>query len=103
MTRDELKIRTQQIVGAIPVLRKMKYGWAEIEKMLNEILIELGDSPWHTDTPTEKGAYLVTDGLSDYAICYFDGERFGTAYYDAHGDGKVVKWQKIEPDKEDKD
>lgn len=99
MTRDELKIRTQQTIDAIPVLREKEYGWTEIEKMLNEIMIELDDTPWHTGTPTEEGWYLQR-------IKSKNNITYDTDYYE-NGDWKypcvfreIVAWQKIE-EKED--
>ena len=101
MTNEHLKNRAQQIIDAIPVLREKEYGWAEIEKMLNEILIELDDSPWHTGIPTEEGWYLVTSGGNNsaaYDIGKWDGESF--CYMEYLDSADVVAWQKIEPYKE---
>ena len=96
MTRDELKIRTQQAINAIPILRDKDYGWSEIEKMLNEILLELDDSDWHTGTPTEEGLYWVVlqfhddDGgvFYDYSVSQWS-KLFGW------DNSFVVAWQKI--------
>ena len=55
-------------------------------------------NPWHTGIPTEEGTYLVNDGLNDYAISYFDGEKFSSVYFP---NKEVIRlWQKIEPFKE---
>ena len=54
-------------------------------------------SPWHTGTPTEGGMFLVylEDGT-------YDIYEFGKEYEAWHiGFKGVVKWQKIDKDKED--
>ena len=59
MTRDELKIRTQQAIDAIRVFKEKDYGWSEMEKMLKEILIELDGSDLQTGAPTDFIRSLV--------------------------------------------
>lgn len=93
MTKEQLKIRTQQTIDAIPVLREKEYGWAEIEKMLNEILIELDDSPWHTGTPTDEGWYLIKYKHNG-GIRYIAMEN-PSKWVFINDD--TLEWQKIEP------
>ena len=97
MTRDELKIRTQQAIDYISLLMQRNDGWSEIESILYEILTELNDkdSDWHTGTPTEEGWYLLecNIGNSDgtyYATDYWNNE---VGYWTVNG---VIRWQKIE-------
>ena len=114
MTRDQLKIRTQQAIDAIRVLKDMDYGWSEMEKMLYEILIELDDSDWHTGTPTRNGLYVVLtkvsmEGVSSsegtYILDYWDGYSFqylrrkAMVYLEPDTYGWVA-WQRIELYKE---
>jgi hypothetical protein len=90
-------IRTQQIIDAIPVLREKEYGWTEIETMLNEILIELDDTSWHTGTPTEEGWYLLKIQSDDeivYDTNYLTPCVYGMDWRYAHDE--IIKWQKIE-------
>ena len=101
MTNEHLKNRAQQIIDAIPVLREKEYGWAEIEKMLNEILIELDDSPWHTGKPTENGWYLLECNIGNSENTYFTTDYWNDTieYWTVN---RVIRWQKIDEDKEGK-
>ena len=58
-------------------------------------------SLWHTGTPTYRGRYLVSNGY-DTSISYFDGKEFIKDFLGFPDVGDIVKWQKIEPFKEDK-
>ena len=55
------------------------------------------DNPWHTETPTYKGRYLVSNGY-DTSISYFDGKEFIKDFLGFPDVGDIVKWQKIEED-----
>lgn len=97
MTRDELKIRTQQAINAIRVFKDKDYGWSEMEKMLYEILIELDDSDWQTGTPTEEGWYICAYGDNFFCANYL----YPNGIWREHWGGTLLAWQRIEPYKEE--
>ena len=109
MTRAELKARTSQIISAFPTLKEHDYGWSEIEKMLNEILIELDDIDWHTGTPTEEGEYFVAFrwGLDnkimhDMAVhIQYGATEFFNGNWKIEFPYVVLAWIPIEPYKEE--
>ena len=97
MANEQLKNRTQQTIDAIPVLREKEYGWDEIEKMLNEILIELDDTPWHTGTPTEEGWYLLhVRGTIPFRVAYMRNWQWLSTDDSRIRTDVVIEWQKIE-------
>ena len=101
MTRDELKIRTQQAIYHIPTLRKRDDGWSQIESILNEILIELydNDSDWHTGSPTEEGWYLLECNIGNSDKNYYTTDYWSNACKDWTVN-RVIRWQKIEKGEE---
>ena len=105
MTRDELKIRTQQAIDYIPTLMERDDGWSEIESILYEILTELDDEDnnWHTGTPTEDGWYLCwvsfTKEIAPMVYKWKNDKFMLTDTWESDDD--ILMWQKIEPYKED--
>ena len=84
----------------------IKFYGTEAGKEINKILNEVDDSPWHTGTPTEEGDYLVQYKNSGHDVLHFaDLSWFafnrGGVEWQKIPDSSVIRWQKIEPFKED--
>ena len=97
MTRDELKIRTQQAIDAVPVLMKKDYGWSAIESMLYEILIELDEPDWLEGEPFEEGDYLLIIKAPKGVPHYFPNHLNSEGKWRYVYRGNIIAYQRLIP------
>ena len=85
-------------IGTVNGIKKLE----DLSAELNSLSADIAQRDWHTGTPTENGWYLLECRIGNSGGTYYDIDHWNNVvgYWTVN---RVIRWQKIEPHKEEKD